>query len=122
MFRQLLCIILIAILFLCAYYIQSNNREGFLQQEQLQYNTIVKNMEYINSRWPMQFEVGTISDGDGAILFSGHLQKPSIHFTLPKPQMGQQGEPGLPGNPGPTGNPGPRGYSGNAGLSVYQKS
>jgi hypothetical protein len=91
-----------------------------LMQQQSRLATIKANIASIESRYPIQFQLGTVSvdkapNASPKISISGDLPNPVLNFTLITPINGKQGDP----KQGPTGPQGPQGGSGSKGLDGY---
>ena len=128
MFRQLFCIILILTILLC-YSIKHNtsSSENFLSSYQLQYNNIEQEHGYINTRWPVKFNIGLIdtinntnitSNNDGISFHGSTFDDINIDFIMNKPTIGFHGpigNQGKPGEQGPQGKPGKQGSIGGSG-------
>ena len=128
MFRQLFCIILILTIVLC-YSIKptTSSSENFLSSYQSQYDNIVQHHDYINTRWPIKFNIGLIDTIDNSNLTSNNagisfhgstLDDINIDFIMNKPQFGLPGpvgNQGKPGTQGPQGKPGAQGLIGGSG-------
>lgn len=127
MFRQLFFIILLLTIVLC-YYIKHTtpSPENFLSSYQSQYNNIVQQHDYINTRWPIKFNIGlidtidnsNITSNNAGISFHGStFDDINIDFNLYKPPMGLPGPVGNQGKPGKQGPQGPQGKQGPIGGS-----
>jgi hypothetical protein len=98
--------------------LQELNKNITIQQNRLA--TINKNVANIESRYPIQFKVGTVSldtnlKASSKIKITGDLPNPVLNFTLITPQdgsIGLSGKSGPPSAKGPSGPPGPRGLDG----------
>jgi len=127
MFRHFFWILLLLTIVLC-YYVKdiTSSPENFLSSYQSQYNNIVQQHDYINTRWPIQFNIGLIdtidntqvtSNNAGISFLGSTFDDINIDFTLYKPPMGLPGPVGNQGKPGEQGPPGKQGSQGLIGGS-----
>jgi len=91
-----------------------------LTQQQNRLATIQANIESIESRFPIEFQLGTVSvdkrpNASPKISITGDLPNPVLNFTLITPIDGPMG----PSIGGPMGPAGPQGGSGLNGLDGY---
>jgi len=111
-------------------YTQLQNLNQALKQQQNTLADLEKKILDIKNRYPIQFNIGTVSVDTSKtpvpkISISGNIPNPVINFTLITPQDGPQGPPGPHGPQGSKGSPalpGSKGLDGYWGTDfLYQK-